>query len=148
MKRYSTAFKIGGTALLMIGACLILVFSRSDAHKPVLLSHELEWKGERPVKSSIRDFYTSTVFERYRFSGTFSDTIMDLMDESLKYTPDKFTQVGGFVIDGTGIKEMPIHIDVSCLDALEIINELCRQAKCNWTLAEYGGIRLSRGPVP
>jgi hypothetical protein len=69
------------------------------------------------------------------------------MDDSLKYTPDNFTQIGGFLIDekgSGGIKEMPIEIDVRGLNALEVINELCRQADCRWTLGEYGGILLSR----
>lgn len=151
MKRYSTAAKIGGFAALILGACLVFPILRSSSSPPGLLSHELEYKGETPLSDdpifeglSMREFAVATVFPRFAVTGTVSDAIQHLMEESAKFSPNKFNQIGGFIVEGQDrdLSKRPVNINENNRNSLELINEICRQADCRWTFRPFN-IRLS-----
>lgn len=119
---------------------LILVVDAGAFAADDLLSHELAWKGDPPLSDepilaglSLSEFNAATKFPRFTFAGTVGDAVHHLMEESVHFSPDKFHQVGGFVIEGNGLLSRPVKIDAIDLNALELINEICRQADCRWT---------------
>lgn len=85
----------------------------------------------------------ATKFPVFKFSGTFEAAIMHLMAESKKFSPDGRT-VGGFIIKEQSPLEASVNVDLKEMNALELINELCRVSDANWTL-EYSIIIQKQG---
>lgn len=113
---------------------------------PVLaepFSHELPWTGTPPVDNkpvlnglSFRDWMTATKFKSFKFSGTLGDAITQLMIQSKTVSPDG-RMVGGFVLKEPELTKRQVAVSITDMSSLQLINELCRQAKCTWSLSPF-----------
>ena len=84
---------------------------------------------------TMRDWLGSNNFEPFIFKGTVEGAIDRLMALSAASAPNGPT-VGGFSVDSKVI-DREVDLKFKRIDALRLINEICKQANCSWSLGSY-----------
>ncbi len=112
-----------------------------------LLPNERQWadlEGDRAKGQggggTFRKWMEATVLPEFVFEGSLGDAIARLMNVSRQYSPDG-RAAGGFILrSGVEPKASQVDVRLGRKNALEIVDELCRQSGVVWCLAPYAVI--------